>query len=430
MKNLFVFLCFFSFTFCFGQKSSTKLSKSIVPEINTTYIDSFENILRNDIQNKIISGGAYVLYQKGKIVATNVIGESDNQTHEPLKRNSIFRIASMTKPITSLGLLLLQEDGLLNVNDRLDKYLPAFAKPYVFDKMDTINGVMNLKTHPARNPILLRHLLTHTAGFADGGFYVRYNDLSSLYDSSFKKDIRNNDLAHFVDQVAKMPLSFEPGEDWQYGPSINIAARVIEKVSGMSFRDFLNKRIFEPMNMMDTKFYLDAADAPRLTTLYSLDASGKSVVLDPGTVSSKLIAGPKLFYSGSGGLTSTLDDYLNFCVMVLNNGSYNNKVIAKPETIASMKTDQMPLHINSGFNPPTKKSTDGFTFGYHIVRKDGATYPFTVNNLSWAGAYGTTFFIDPSNEVIGIYLTQNDKLSDIPSWNNFPLYMLKAIKEK
>ena len=172
MKNLFVFLCFFSFTFCFGQKSSPKLSKSIIPEINTTYIDSFENILRNDIQNKIISGGAYVLYQKGKIVATNVIGESDNQSHVPLKRNAIFRIASMTKPITSLGLLLLQEDGLLNLNDRLDKYLPAFAKLYVFEKMDTINGVVNLKTHPARNPILLRHLLTHTAGFADGGFYV------------------------------------------------------------------------------------------------------------------------------------------------------------------------------------------------------------------------------------------------------------------
>jgi CubicO group peptidase (beta-lactamase class C family) len=428
MKKNFLLLGLFSSTFCFGQNSSTKSNKLVKPEINTTYIDSFENIVRNDINNKIIAGGAYVLYQKGKVVATNVIGESDNQTHEPLKRNAIFRIASMTKPITSLALLLLQEDGLLNLNDRLDTYLPAFANQYVLDKMDTVNGVINVKTHPAKNPILLRHVITHTAGFASG-VYARYKDLSSLYDNTFK-DLKNTDLERFANQVAKMPLSFEPGEDWQYGPSINIAARVIEKVSGMSFRDFLNKRIFEPMNMVDTKFFLDSADAPRLTTLYSLDATGKMIMTDPGNESSKLISGPKLFYSGSGGLNSTLDEYLKFCVMVLNNGTYNNKVIAKPETIAFMKTDQIPLNINSGFNPPTTKPIDGFTIGYHIVRKEGAIYPNTINTIAWAGAYGTTFFIDQNNETIGIYLTQNDKLSDIPSWNNFYLCMMKAIKEK
>ena len=114
MKNLFLFLCFFSFTFCFGQKSSTKLSKSIIPEINTTYIDSFENILRNDIQNKIISGGAYVLYQKGKIVATNVIGESDNQTHEPLKRNSIFLYEKQFDPAGCLSKVRLVPNLLWN----------------------------------------------------------------------------------------------------------------------------------------------------------------------------------------------------------------------------------------------------------------------------------------------------------------------------
>ena len=403
-----------------AQKSNNKAENKLKTEINTAAIDSFENSIKNDISNKKISGGIYLLYEKGKIVATNIIGESDISTHTPLKRNSFFRIQSMTKPIASLALLLLQEDGLINMNDRLDKYLPEFANPFVLDRRDTLNGIVVLKTHPAKNPIFLRNLLTHTAGFP-GGFSPNQKD---LYAATYK-DVTKYDLAHFCKELAKLPLDYEPGESWEYGQSTNVAARVIEIVSGMSFKDFLNKRILEPMQMNDTKFHLDSTDASRHTTLYKLDENGEMVMADPGNVSSVLISGPKIFTSASGGLISTIDDYLIFCTMILKNGMHGGKMIAKPETIALMKTDQLPSNINGS---TTGNPDKGFTFGYQIIRREGNSSPLPEKSISWVGSNCTSFFIDPKREVIGIYLTQNENYGQIPSWENFYQWMMKAYK--
>jgi CubicO group peptidase (beta-lactamase class C family) len=422
MKRILFLISLFSFTFLIAQKSNNKSVKLLKTEINNAAIDSFDNLIKKDINNKMIAGGTYLLYKKGQIVTSNVIGESDINTHTALKRNSIFRMASMTKPIATLALLLLQEDGLINMNDRLDQYLPEFKDPVVLDRTDTVNGVIILRTHPAKNPILLRNLLTHTSGFASS-FYPKQQ---ALYELTFK-DASKHDLAHYAKELAKLPLDFEPNENWQYGPSINIAAHVIEKVSGMSFNDFLKKRILEPMQMNDTKFYLDSADASRLTTLYSLDEKGKMVMTDPGNVSSKLVSGPKVYYSASGGINSTLDDYLKFCVMILNNGKHENKIIAKPETIALMKMDQTPSNINASFGMPSGTPDEGFTFGYQIVRRESIGSPLTEKSISWAGAYCTTFFIDPKREVIGIYLTQNENYTQIPSWQYFYYWMMKAL---
>jgi CubicO group peptidase (beta-lactamase class C family) len=328
----------------------------------------------------------------------------------------------MTKPIASLALLLLQEDGLINVNDRLDHYLPEFANPVVLDKIDTLNGVVVARTHPVKNPILLRHILTHTAGFASGISPIQ----KDLYTLTFK-DASQHDLAYFSKELAKLPLDYEPGEKWQYGQSTNIVGRVVEKVSGMSFNDFLKKRILEPMHMNDTKFYLDSADAPRHTTLYTLDSNDKMVMADPGTVSSKLISGPKVYYSATGGLISTLDDYLKFCIMVLKNGIHENITIAKPETIALMKMDQIPSYLSLSPNMTSGTLDKGFTFGYQVIRKEGSSSPLTEKCLSWAGSNCTIFFIDPKKEVIGIYLTQNDKYNEIPSWQKFYYWMMKAL---
>ncbi len=419
MKNIFLIIVLLSSTFLTAQKKYNKPFPIPKTEINKTAIDSFENAIKKDISNKKIAGGTYLLYEKGVIIASNTIGESDVSTHTPLKRDGLFRIQSMTKPISSLALLLLQEDGLINMNDRLDKYLPEFASPTVLDRIDTLSGVVVLRTHPAKNPIFLRNLLTHTAGFP-GGFSPNQK---VLYAATYK-DVTNYDLTHFCKEFAKLPLDYEPGESWEYGQSTNVAARVIEIVSGMSFKDFLKKRIFEPMQMNDTKFHLDAVDAPRLTSLYKLDEKGEMEMTDPGNVSSALISGPKVFTSASGGLISTLDDYLKFCTMILKNGIYNNKIIAKPETIALMKTDQLPSYINGS---TTGNPDKGFTFGYQIIRKEGDSSPLPEKSISWVGSNCTSFFIDPKREVIGIYLTQNENYSQIPSWENFYKWMMKAL---
>jgi CubicO group peptidase (beta-lactamase class C family) len=422
MKIGLSFLLLLFYTVSIAQQSGKRTMRKTIPEASNAILDSFENDIRNEITAKDIAGAAYVLYHNGAVVRMKAFGESDVESHRPMQTTDIFRLASTTKPIASLALLLLQEDGLINMNDRLEEYLPAFTNLVVLDRIDTLNGMTVLRTHPAKNPILLRHLLTHTAGFAS----QHNGELKSLYESTFK-DISANDLTYFADQLASLPLNHEPGEGWIYGPSINIAAKVIEQVSGMSFQDFLEKRILGPMQMFETRFYLDSTAANKLTSLYTRDANGVMKVVDPGTVSSRFISGPKVHYSGSGGLTSTLNDYLKFCVMVLNNGVHEGIVIAKPETIALMKTDQVPLNINADPNTQPGQLNEGFTFAYQIVRKEINSSVKPKGTISWYGATGPVFFIEPQEKIVGIYMTQMQPYSHINSRKNFSNAMLKSL---
>ena len=416
-KQLFFLLLFFSPSLLFAQQV-TKQSK-----ISAATLDAFEAEVRKEIQEQKIAGAAYLIYHQGKVQRLKAFGEADKASHKPMETNSLFRLASMTKPIATLALLLLQEDGLLNMNDRLDAYLPAFANPKVLVKQDTLLGVPILQTEAAKNPILLRHLLTHTAGFVSqwGG------TLGGLYLATYP-DVNANDLTHFSDQLAKLPLSHEPGEGWIYGPSINVASRVVEVVSGIPFQDFVQQRILDPLGMKSTKFFLEESDAERLTTLYTPDGQAGLRVMDPGTVSSKLISGKKVFYSGSGGLVSTLEDYLTFCVMILNDGKHQGKQIAKPQTIALMKTDQVPLNINAHYFDEGGQLAEGFTFGYQVVRKETTKTLKRKGTIGWSGATGPIFFIDPAEELIGIYQFQTQPHSQVGTRKSFADWMIKATR--
>ena len=416
-KQLFFLLLFFSPSLLFAQQV-TKQSK-----ISAATLDAFEAEVRQEIQEQKIAGAAYLIYHQGKVQRLKAFGEADKASHKPMETNSLFRLASMTKPIATLALLLLQEDGLLNMNDRLDTYLPAFANPKVLVKQDTLLGVPILQTEAAKNPILLRHLLTHTAGFVSqwGG------SLGGLYLATYP-DVNANDLTHFSDQLAKLPLSHEPGEGWIYGPSINVASRVVEVVSGIPFQDFVQQRILDPLGMKSTKFFLEESDAERLTTLYTPDGQAGLRVMDPGTVSSKLISGKKVFYSGSGGLVSTLEDYLTFCVMILNDGKHQGKQIAKPQTIALMKTDQVPLNINAHYFDEGGQLAEGFTFGYQVVRKETTKTLKRKGTIGWSGATGPIFFIDPKEELIGIYQFQTQPHSQVGTRKSFADWMIKATR--
>ena len=416
-KQLFFLLLFFSPSLLVAQQVA-KQSK-----VNAATLDAFEAEVRKEIQEQKMAGAAYLIYHQGKVQRMKAFGEADKSAHKPMETNSLFRLASMTKPIATLALLLLQEDGLINMNDRLDRYLPAFANPKVLVNQDTLLGTPILQTEAAKHPILLRHLLTHQAGFVSqwGG------TLGGLYLGTYP-DVNAHDLTHFSNQLAKLPISHEPGEGWIYGPSINVASRVVEVVSGIPFQDFVHQRILNPLDMTATKFFLEETDAARLTTLYGPDAQEGLRVLDPGTVSSKLISGPKVFYSGSGGLVSTLEDYLTFCVMILNDGKHQGKQIAKPETIALMKTDQVPLSINAHYTDEGGQLAEGFTFGYQIVRKETNKTLKRKGTISWSGATGPIFFIDPKEELIGIYQFQTQPHSQVGTRKSFADWMIKAVR--
>jgi CubicO group peptidase (beta-lactamase class C family) len=416
-KQLFFLLLFFSPSLLVAQQVA-KQSK-----VNAATLDAFEAEVRKEIQEQKMAGAAYLIYHQGKVQRMKAFGEADKSAHKPMETNSLFRLASMTKPIATLALLLLQEDGLINMNDRLDRYLPAFANPKVLVNQDTLLGTPILQTEAVKHPILLRHLLTHQAGFVSqwGG------TLGGLYLGTYP-DVNAHDLTHFSNQLAKLPISHEPGEGWIYGPSINVASRVVEVVSGVPFQDFVQQRILNPLDMTATKFFLEETDAARLTTLYGPDAQEGLRVLDPGTVSSKLISGPKVFYSGSGGLVSTLEDYLTFCVMILNDGKHQGKQIAKPETIALMKTDQVPLNINAHYTDEGGQLAEGFTFGYQIVRKETNKTLKRKGTISWSGATGPIFFIDPKEELIGIYQFQTQPHSQVGTRKSFADWMIKAVR--
>jgi len=418
-KQLFFLLLFFSPSLLVAQQVA-KQSK-----VNAATLDAFEAEVRREIQEQKMAGAAYLIYHQGKVQRMKAFGEADKASQKPMETNSLFRLASMTKPIASLALLLLQEDGLININDRLDTYLPAFANPKVLVKQDTLLGVPILQTEAAKNPILLRHLLTHTAGFASqyGG------TLGGLYEATYTNPYLH-DITHFSEQLAKLPLNHEPGEGWIYGPSINVVGRVVEVVSGISFQDFVQQRILDPLGMKSTKFFLKEEDAGRLTSLYAPDGKDGLLLLDPGNESSIKITGSKVYFSGSGGLISSLEDYLAFCVMILNDGKHQDKQIAKPETIALMKTDQVPLNINAHYTDEGGQLAEGFTFGYQIVRKETSKTLKRKGTISWSGATGPIFFIDPKEELIGIYQFQTQPHSQVGTRKSFADWMIKAVQTK
>jgi CubicO group peptidase (beta-lactamase class C family) len=371
------------------------------------------------IEQRQMAGAVTLIARQGRIVHFSAAGLADLESGRPMTRDSIFRLASMTKPIASLALLLLMEDGKCRPDDRLDTFLPEFARPDVLVSQDDFEGLRILKTRPAAQPILLRHLLTHTAGLASqyGG------TLGAAYEAAAKDQFKST-LEAFCKRLARLPLDHEPGEGWIYGPGINVLSRVVEVISGQPLPEFLERRIFGPLGMKDTKFFLEPADAPRLTTYYERDAAGALKVLDPGTTASQRIAGPRTFFSGSGGLNSTAADYFTFCQMVLQDGEYNGVRIARPATIALMKADQIPADLDGALPPTDGAKRNGFTFGYQIKRRDGGPDPLPAGTLRWGGATGPRFCIDPADGLVAIFLTQLPSGTPLEARNAFyPLVM-------
>lgn len=384
--------------------------------------DAFQGEVEKSIQNKEIAGAVTLIARKGKIVHFEAKGESQLETHIPMKKDAIFRLASMTKPIATLALLLLMEDGKCLPTDPLSKYLPEFASQQILISKDSIDGMWIYKTREATKPMLISHTLTHTTGQPSsygGNMPEAYNAIN--------KDSYKSDIDHFVKKLAKLPLTHEPGEGWIYGPGLIIAGRLVEVISGMPFQDFVQKRILDPLEMKDTHFFLEPKDVPRYTSYYQPDGKGKLSLLDPGSEKSTRISSPKTFYSGSGGLNATAIDYFKFCQMVLQDGMYNGVRIAKPSTIALMKTDQLPLNLDGYTKPKDDLKNHGWTFGYMIKRRDVGNDPVPAGTISWGGATGPVFFIDLKNEVVAIMMCQTPSTYPLEFRTDFRKWVMKSL---
>jgi len=374
-------------------------------------LDAIHAHLARAVSERRIPGAVALVARDGRVAYVDTVGAADVEKSTPMAPDTIFRIANMTKPITSAAAMILVDDGVLKLSDPVSNYIPEFKDPLVLvgDGQDA-DGRPRSKTVRARREVLVQDLLTHTSGIAYG--FSASPRLAELYAKAGVTDgltQAEGDLAGHIARLGQLPLENQPGEAWKYGLSIDVLGRVIEVASMKPLDRFLEQRIFKPLGMVDTHFFLPPEKVQRLAALYALgdDRMFRRVGEEPVTAGSVVYSascpykGPKSYFSGGAGLVSTARDYLRFLQMLLNRGELDGTRILKPETVDHMCKNQI------GDLPYGPVHGDKFGFGFGVVvnpSKEKEAAP--VGTISWGGIYNTYFWVDPKNRIIGLLLMQ------------------------
>jgi CubicO group peptidase (beta-lactamase class C family) len=350
-------------------------------------------------------GAVAVVADRDAVVYQRASGHADLQGREPLREDAIFRIYSMTKPITSVAALMLVEEGRLRLDDPVADYLPAFAS------LQRVNGgdTDAPQLVPVTRTLTIRHLLTHTAGFATGGDDIRV--ATALLQRQAPEEA--SDLAGYAERVARAPLANEPGTRFRYdGANTEVLARVIEVASGQPFDRFLQTRILSPLGMRDTGFEVPPAQRGRVMALTSRDAAGHRILAD--TPSARTPGVPlRAYTSGAGGLYSTAADYLRFARMLADGGALDGTRLLKQDTVAMMMSDQL-----AAFDPavPAPEPGEGFGLGgYVVIDPATSTRPGSVGQFGWSGAASTYFTIDPKRRLVIVLMSQHLPVDGAPA---------------
>jgi CubicO group peptidase (beta-lactamase class C family) len=412
MKNkLFLSLLFLSFL-GFSQTKSLKNSPAPMdgtPEsvgMSSERIARMDNVFQNAVNNKEVPGVTAIVVRNGKIVYHKAFGMADNQSNRALKRDDIFRIASMTKAITSTAVMMLWEEGKFQLDDPISKYIPEFKNPTLLKSFTFRDS--SYTTEPAKNEITIRHLLSHTSGL---GYGVIDGDekFKAIYKKAGITDLFTTEsikISESVKKLAKLPLHHNPGEKYTYSEGLDVLGYFIEVISGMPFDEFLRKRIFEPMGMTDTYFYLPDNKASRLVYIQKTNKDGNferfpTTFYDPDYP----VKGAKTFFSGGAGLSSTAKDYATFLQMYLNGGEMNGKRYLSRTTIEAILTNQTGI-LFSG-----EKGDKFFGLAFDILNINGHNKGGTGSEgtFSWGGYFNTNYFADPKEKIIGVIMKQTQQ---------------------
>ena len=328
--------------------------------------------------------------RKGKIAHLETVGFRDLASSKPLTEDALFRIYSMTKPVTSVAIMMLYEEGKLDLDDPVSEFIPEFAETNVYAG----GGAQNPTLVPLKRAITLADLLSHTSGLTYGSF--GQTPVDTLYRAANLFSSPSN--AAFAQKVVRLPLRFQPGTRWLYGVSTDILGRVVEVASGMSLGEFFSQRIFAPLDMFDTGFYVPEEKRARLATLYR-KRDGK---LEPRNTQGNTRRGT--WESGGGGLVSTARDYLRFAQMLHDGGALYGTRILKPETVRLMTANHLPE--TAPYRHRQRKS-DGFGYGFAVIVDETETEWVDENGTYyWSGIAKTHFWIDPQNEMISMVWAQ------------------------
>lgn len=354
------------------------------------------------VDNNLLAGVASVVLKDNEIVDTKTWGYMDTESGREIRPDTIYRIYSNTKIITSVAAMCLWEDGCFDLDDPIEMHLPALANRQVLKEGATDPA----ETEPARTSPTVRQIMCHNAGFSYGIFME--SPVDAIYNER-NLTAPNNTLANMVEQLADIPLAYQPGKRWQYSLSTDILARLVEVWSGKAFVEFLKERIFEPLDMQDTDFYVPESKHARLATNYvpvdPMDPMKPGLNRAADQILGSLLE-PRPFTSGGGGLVSTIGDYTNFIRMLMGEGEWNGARILKPETVRMMHTNQLPdgvqVQLPNWYMPDT---VFGLGLAIKTAPRDGEP-PEAIDEFHWGGIAGTHSFIAPRANLAAIVFTQ------------------------
>jgi CubicO group peptidase (beta-lactamase class C family) len=348
------------------------------------------------IDKKEAAGAVVAVARKGKVVVFEAFGESEVGSGKPMKTDAIFRIYSMTKPITTVAAMILVEDGKIGLDDPVSKYLPEF-------KDRRVHAGKGDETLEAKREVTIRDLMRHTSGLTYGVFG------DSPVDRLYKKAgvfAPNDTLQDLVTKLGTLPLMYEPGTHWHYSVSTDVLGRIVEVASGKGLDEFFAERIFKPLDMKDSGFYVPENKLDRFTATHGMDAKEKKLKVAETADKSRYRAMPKML-SGGGGCVSTARDYLRFCQMLLNGGELDGVRLLKKESVAEMTRNQLSEEAMKSKNGGNAEVGDGFGLGFGVrVGKDDPTAGKAVGEYYWGGAASTHFWISPNQELIVVALEQ------------------------
>jgi CubicO group peptidase (beta-lactamase class C family) len=369
--------------------------------LSTERLSRIDKVMERHIAQQKIAGGVTLLARHGKVAHLGTYGMMDVETGKPMTPDTIFRIASMTKPITSIAVMMLYEEGHFRLHEPVSKFIPAFKEMLVLPQEDAEDSASPV---PATQQITTWNLLTHTSGLTyhwNERLGPQYNDAGITH--GLLQD--ESTLEEKMKVLATIPLLHQPSADVEYGLSIDVLGYLVEVVSGMSLDAFFSERIFKPLGMEDTHFFIPESKRERIATVYERTKDGPIVrKSQEPTVEGSLTYstdypynGPRTYFSGGGGLVSTVSDYARFAQMMLNSGELDGVRLLSRKTVELMTTDQLAdMDVDYGFG-----------LGFGVVRDESDLKEVgSVGRYGWSGFFFTSFFIDPQEQMIGIFMCQ------------------------
>ncbi|MGZ8559771.1 MAG: serine hydrolase domain-containing protein, partial [Chitinophagaceae bacterium] len=387
--------------------TTAQTSKALLPAIAETVgfsgdrLKRIDNAMNEWVQNEWMNGGVALVARNGKIVYYKAAGYNDPQAKTPLQKDAIFRIASQTKAIVSVAVMILFEEGKLLLNDPVSKYIPSYKKQTVLDVFNAADSTY--KTVPASRDITIKDLLTHTSGL--GYAQIGSKEANAIYAKNKLTagiGVMDESLLAAMTRLGTLPLMHQPGAKWTYGLNNDLLGALVEIISGTTLDNFFKNRIFEPLGMKDTYFMIPDAKANRLVNLFTEDSTGHLV-----KASNTMLNGPTVvnyplqkstYYSGGAGLSSTIFDYAVFLQMLLNGGEYNGKRILSRSAVRMMTMNQIGDITFSG--------DDKFGLGFHILSEKNGNIPAQPGTYSWGGAFSTSYWVDPKEKMVLLFYRQ------------------------